>query len=121
MNQPILNSILMELLRRHIPVELRLDDQERITYVVNGFYKSGEVVLVSVDDDDDYLLSRSRYGEEIGIFDWDDMVRLNYDWWIHSRDRHDGWKEPNSKWINEFVRLGLVAIETKTVTEVKVV
>lgn len=73
--------------------------------VIDGFYKSGEIVLVSDKKD---FIAKARYGEETKITNFDDLVHLNYNWWQRSKDRFDGWKNPEEPWASEMVRLGLV-------------
>jgi hypothetical protein len=99
-----MDEILKQLLERNIEVKLTKDG-----YYVEGFYKSSGIILKQVGEE---IIATQRYKEEDKIYDFDSLVRLNYCWWERSKDRYDGWKFPDRKWVNDFVRLGLGKIET---------
>ena len=67
------------------------------TYVVNGFYKSGHVIV-----DLEANTITARYGEVTEVPDssnlLEQLVWLNEYWWEYSRGRYDGWVEMNGAW-----------------------
>lgn len=80
---------------------------------VDGFYKSGTVLLNELEDGT--LTATDRYGKETVLNSFEDLVYLNFSWWKTSKER--GWGEPNSFWLEEFKTLGLVKEKTVRVIE----
>lgn len=84
-------------------------DSGEIAYNLNGFYKSGDVLLF---EDSTYIYAQARYAEITVLNDgqnpFDALVGLNYEWWQKSKDRYDGWKIPDSRWLPYFLEKGLV-------------
>ncbi|PLS19000.1 hypothetical protein CVD28_00945 [Bacillus sp. M6-12] len=95
------NEIILQLVEKDIPVELRKNG-----FVIEGFYKSGQVRLEPKEDGT--FIAHSRYDQKDDIESFDDLVHLNHEWWGYSKDRSEGWKKPEEKWAVEMVRLGLV-------------
>lgn len=104
------NPVIASLLARQVPVRLR-----RESLVIEGFYKSGEIYLTPRKEGG--FIAVSRYAETHDIESFDDLVHLNYEWWKRSKDRFDGWSNPDKNWAADFERLGLVEkkVETKYV------
>lgn len=97
-----MNQIIDQLVRTGISVVVSFNKEEdRIEYIVDGFYKSGTIKLIDEGDgnDENFLTAIARYDERTTISSVRDLVKLNYDWWQSSRDRFDGWKDPNIMWI----------------------
>jgi len=84
-----------------------------LAYEVSGFYKSG---TIRIYEDEETLYAVARYDEltELDEEPFDSLVSLNYSWWQRSKERHDGWKNPDSKWLPYFLEKGLVK-EIKTI------
>lgn len=85
----------------------------RSKFIVDGFYKSG-TVCVDIDE----CTITARYDEVSSIYNNDliqTLVDINYDWWLRSKDRYDGWKNPDSLWIKLLMEYGLIHEEKKTV------
>jgi len=85
-------------------------------FAVGGFYKSG---TVHVDLSAGTLTA--RYGEvsEFGEDLLRSLVEINYSWWQRSKDRFDGWVNPDANWLPFFIEYGLVTKTEKTVVEYK--
>lgn len=112
-----MNKILQELLETGISLQIGYDRKlEQSTYAVSGFYKSNYVELI---ESDDKLIARARYNEITEIESLQDLVLLNYCWWDLSKDRFDGWKNPNSQWLPLLIKFGYVTEETKTIKTYK--
>jgi hypothetical protein len=108
MDKILKNPIIKELLDRCIPITLKKEGFE-----VEGFYKSNYMLLQPSDND--AFIAMDRYNETTDIDNFDDLVRLNYKWWFKSRDRFEGWKDPDQRWLEDMERLGL--IEEVVITE----
>jgi hypothetical protein len=91
-------------LRRGITVEAFLTKDETLGFKLSGFYKSGTVELTA---EPAYIMARARYNETTRVDTWDDLVRLNHRWWLRYRNRFEGWKHPDSGFVEDFKRLNL--------------
>lgn len=111
----MLQQILKDLLARSVPVFLTLRNGE-IAYEISGFYKSG---LVTLYEEGGSLYVEARYGEVDQVESFDDLVYINYKWWQRSKERYDGWVNPEDSWVEDMVRLGLVQREDRTVITYK--
>lgn len=71
--------------------------RSRFEYEVGGFYKSN-TVRVNVANQ----TVTARY-DEVTEFDpanlTETLVDLNWDWWLRSKDRYDGWSQPDGAWL----------------------
>lgn len=112
-----MNKIIVEVLSNGIPIEMNMVDG-KINYSIQGFYKSGECVLIEDDESEGNFIAHTRYGRETYVYCFNELVQLNYEWWGESKERLDGWAVPAEPWLSHMVALGLVTTETKTVTEV---
>lgn len=86
-------------------------------FTVGGFYKSGEVKLVPSDVDSVWICHQ-RYNETNSVKDLQDLVGINYYWWVRSKNRSPYWEQPDSKWAPLLVKFGYV--KEKIVPEQKV-
>lgn len=102
MNEFLKNPIICAIVERGIPLKITIDG-----FVIEGFYKSNEIKLKPMIDLFGFT-AISRYNEKIYIKHFDDLVYLNYEWWKRSKNRFDGWKNPDPLWINDMVRLDLI-------------
>lgn len=100
-----------------ISVELVADEASvtGIAYKIDGFYKSGTAILVPKASG--RLLAKTRYGNEDDIDDFRELVALNHQWWVRSKDRHDGWERPAEPWATWMVEFGMVKVNTRIVKE----
>jgi len=102
----LLTDILKNLLERNITVELRFDKEtNQFAFKALGFYKSGSVVL-SIQSD--VIIAFTRYNQEDEIHSWEDLVRLNFDWWVKSKERYDSWNNPQESFREDMIELGLI-------------
>jgi len=84
-------------------------------YELRGFYKSGTLKLfATIEHGSPVIIAEARYHEQSRIFSWDEIVHINYDWWVRTRDRHEGWNTPDAGFLEDFERLGLVRTKTET-------
>ncbi len=107
-----MNPIIIELLKNGISVSLQYNKHDdRVEYLVSGFYKSGVITMVEYDN---VLKYAARYGANGEIIELSDLIRLNHEWWLASRDRSEGWAQPDPKWLPLLIKAGLVQQVTKT-------
>lgn len=107
-----MNPIIQEIIEKGIQVKIEYNTVEkRNEYVLTGFYKSGMVTLY---EDDGHLMAQTRYGEITPINTFNDLVYLNYEWWIMYR-KYMGWEEPEKEWLPHIIEANLVKVETKTI------
>jgi hypothetical protein len=120
MDKNIIPSVIMEVLENHIQVEVSIVplDERHLRYVIGGFYKSDTITL-EWDETEDCLQAHQRYGGMTQVRDFRDLVIINYDWWLSSKDRHTGWSAPDQRWLPHLIKEGLVEEVTKTVKEYK--
>lgn len=88
---------------------------KKIGFQINGFSKSGTATLW--EEDDGKIVCQTRYDQIDYIEEYDDIVRVAFDWYSSYSDR-DGYSEPSSYWVDDFLRLGLIKTETKTVYKI---
>lgn len=107
-----MNPIIIELLKNDIPVSLQYNKHDdRVEYIVSGFYKSD---VVTMAENEGVLKYVTRYGITGEADDLSTLVRLNHEWWMSSRDRYEGWAQPDPKWLPLLIKAGLVEQVTKT-------
>lgn len=94
-----------ELVEAGISVTLQKGNKFRL----EGFYKSGEV---TIEQREGGWVACARYNEVTGIDTLQDLVNLNYKWWQYSKDRYEGWQQPESLWAPLMVKFGLVQEKT---------
>ena len=85
-----------------------------VSVEMQRFYKSGNILL---SEDEGQITAKSRYDGTDIIDSWSDIVSLNYSWWDSSKDRYDGWLNPENAFLQDFIDAGYV----KAVTETKYV
>ena len=105
MDNRIIPSFIQELLEHGINVELTKD-----SFLVSGFYKSG-VVEVKCRGEHDWC-AKARYNETTSIEELRDLVSLNHYWWQCSKDRYDGWSQPDSNWVPLLEKFGFITPKT---------
>lgn len=117
-----LENILETLLNYGIRVELVIhpDDDQRerhpFGFRIGGFYKSGSVTLMPYDDDGT-LYAIDRYNGKREIYDIRSLCALNVEWWERSKNRYDGWADPDINWIPLLIEYGFInekVMEVKT-------
>ena len=106
-----------EILRKGIGVKLEYNAiKERNEYIIDGFYKSGTIKLIErVGYGDNAFLAESRYDQIDFINTFNDLVYLNYEWWMDSRERYEGWADPDPQWLPHLIGANLIKVETKAV------
>lgn len=109
----IIPTFIEELVEAGIPVSL----QKGGSFHIEGFYKSSGVTIVK-SSEFDYWLAESRYSQIDRIEDLNDIVGLNYYWWQHSKDRYEGWAQPEAAWIPLLVQFGYIKEKTIPATVV---
>lgn len=108
-----MNKIIEEILKEGISVLMEHNIEfDRTEYIIHGFYKSGTVKLIECEDA--ALQAIARYDQKTYVNSVRDIVELNYDWWQKSKDRFDGWKEPDPFWIKLLLKYDFIKEERTT-------
>lgn len=108
-----MNQIIKDLLKSGIKVTMEHNPESNsIEYIIDGFYKSGSVRLMECGDEEATMVAISRYEERTYIDSVQDIIQLNYDWWQRSKDRFDGWINPDPSWLPLLLKAGLVKEKT---------
>jgi len=95
----MIDKIIEESIKIGIPIKCEFVPNRGFVYEIDDFYKSG---TISIEEENGKLIATARYNEKTEIKSPKDIVKLNYEWWDFSKDRFDGWKEPNDTWKNLF-------------------
>lgn len=106
-------DLVQELVKRGIKVEIRQGEVGPEFFIGSGFYKSdGPAYLV---DEGDEVVLHMRY-DELRIVDsiWD-IVHESYRWYEYSKDRFDGWSQPDPAWVELYESCGYGKMVTKTI------
>jgi hypothetical protein len=75
---------------------VRVEMLGRFEFKVYGFYKSDSVTVHTVNQT---LTARYNEVDEFMVEDLTSaLVTLNHQWWERSRERYDGWAEPDAAW-----------------------
>jgi hypothetical protein len=98
-------SFIEELVEEGIPVTL----QKGGSFHIEGFYKSSGV---TVQLEDDGWVAVARYNEVTQIETLHDLAGLNYHWWQCSKDRYDGWAQPDPRWVPLLLQFGYIKEKT---------
>jgi len=106
MTTEVIPSLIHELLKRNIPVELGLSGIGQIHFRVGGFYKSDVVALHPLDDGGFEV--RSRYGRSTQAYNLRDLASENFYWWDMSKERSSGWRQPDGLWTPILLEYGLI-------------
>lgn len=108
-----MNNIIKELLDKGFRLELFKDVQGELCHQLPGFYKSSGVVLRDIENG---VMAFSRYNQMDEIYEFRDLVYLNHRWWQSSKEKYDGWVNPEEDWLPYLIEEGLVKkIEEKLV------
>jgi hypothetical protein len=77
------------------------------TIDVDGFYHHGPMSLEITPSGS--LQAIDRKGVRTGITSYEDLARLNYDWWLQTtrNNRRDRYIIPGAPWLDTFVALRL--------------
>ena len=107
-----MHKLIEEILKKGFSLEASYNhENDRFEYELDGFYKSGSIVLY--ENEYGSLTGISRYNE-IDIIDcFYDLIAINYRWWRSSKDRYDGWATPNGNWLPFLIAEGFVKEEIK--------
>ena len=107
-----LEKLIIELLEKEFYFSgvclLKTDETCEIGYALQGFYKSNDVKLFEKDGS---IFALARYDELTKLSDEEpfySLINLNYEWWQRSKNRWDGWENPEEKWLKYFLEQGLV-------------
>lgn len=99
---------ILELIINNIPVSLRVESNI-LVYEIGGFYKSGTVSIwrkFCALETEEYI-AKDRYKEQ-SFSTFEDLVYLNASWWESSKDRHDGWEQPDPRWAPLLLKHGYI-------------
>jgi hypothetical protein len=107
-NKIFVQSLIQDIFEHDIPVKVLSNGD----YKIEGFYKSDAIILKP--DCYGTMWAHSRYEETCQIFDFKDLVELNYEWWKRSKDRADTWQTPDPLWQKWLIEFGFVKVTTIT-------
>lgn len=110
-NGPVMEEIYQKLKEHDIEFDLSLKDEE---IQVHGFSKSGVATLK--EDEEGNVVAHTRYGQENKLSSFEDLVRLNYEWFDMYRDRKP-FTSPSSDWADVLVEYGYVKRTEKVVVK----
>lgn len=99
-----MHPVIKELLDNNITVIAFYEGYE-LVHKIDGFYKSDGIHLREREDG---LYVTARYNEITKIDSFSDLVYLNYRWWFNSKDKYDGWNNPEPEWLPLFIKYDLV-------------
>ncbi|MCA8448978.1 hypothetical protein [Burkholderia vietnamiensis] len=98
---------------RYLPELLKVMNRKGVPFTLNGatgeiqvsgFYKAGGVTLEIGDDDT--ITAVDRRARNV-VATYDDLVRLNYDWWVRSNGRGE-LLSPDRPWLDAFLEKGWI-------------
>jgi hypothetical protein len=113
-----MEKLIEDIVKRGIPVKIFYDStHDNIVYCIDGFYKSDTINLYKTSTGK--WECAARYNEINIVESFDDLVHINYVWWIRSRDRYEGWQEPHGYWKQHLIDMKLVTVEPHTHFEYK--
>jgi hypothetical protein len=104
------HDIIHELLKRGATVLLELRGNT-IAYRVPGFYQAKQVVLFDTDEPGQMVCLVQNDNRLLTYID--DLVQINFELWMKSRQILKDWASPSPVFIRDFERLGLIEIETQ--------
>jgi hypothetical protein len=104
MTNRIIPSFIQELLEAGVNVALTKD-----SFIVDGFYKSGSVEITCFGESN--WCAVARYQQKTDIEDIKDIVALNYEWWQNSKERFEGWSQPDSRWVDLLLKYEYITAE----------
>ncbi|HDR9033341.1 TPA: hypothetical protein QDB07_000790 [Burkholderia vietnamiensis] len=96
-----LPPLLKTMNRNGVPFQL---DGASGAITVDGFYKAGGITLEIGDDDT--ITAVDRRARTV-VSTYDDLVRLNYDWWTRSNGRGEN-LSPDRPWLDAFLEKGWI-------------
>lgn len=105
-------TFIEELVEAGIPVHL----QKGGSFYIEGFYKSGGVLIIK-DSKGGWQL-KARYGEVSSINFLEDIVQANYNWWQRSKERNEFWQQPDPAWVPLLVQFEFIKEKTIPATVV---
>lgn len=89
-----------------------VDDDGHLIFKISGFSKSGNASLL--EKDDGTIICLTRYDQVDEVENYDDVVHIAFSWYRRYADR-DVFSNPPHGWLEDFLRLGLLKEEKKTV------
>lgn len=96
--------LVKEMNRRGVPFKL---DGATGDITIAGFYRSSGVSLEIGDGD--AITAVDRRNARTTVTSFDDLVRLNYDWWIRTNGKTgENHQNPDRPWLDEFLTRGMV-------------
>ena len=78
----------------------------RTGYEIDGFYRQG-TMRVEMDEKGN-LVAIDKKEKKTTLRSFDDLVKLNFQWWKVSREKATEFMTPQKEWLEEFQRMGLV-------------
>lgn len=103
------HPIMEQLFDLHVTTYLcKIPDSGNFMLMVGGFYEAKTISIYPNDNPTSLdVIDDSGDLHIIGTFD--DLVRLNYDWWKHGHKVNpDKWPSPDKEWIPDMLRMKLI-------------
>ena len=90
------------------------EGKENLTYIIDGFSKSGTAEIYQKDD---YIMCKTRYNTYDVINSFEDLAEVAFDWNSGYCDReHFGW---DNNWLPIFEKYGWVKTKTTITVEIE--
>lgn len=74
-------------------------EQDGALYI-DGFYKNGPM---KIDFENDDLVAVDKRGRKTPIFNFDDLVQLNFLWWRMANGKKNEYVLPERPWLDQFI------------------
>ena len=103
--------LVKELIDKEVPFEVT---KEGIR--LGGFYKSGTLLLVPLNDSSELFTALDRYDADDLIRDFTDILSIQLHWFRDSETRWEGKQSPDPIWEKHLIEYGLLKKVTETVT-----
>ena len=102
-----LPQLIEDLILRNIPVTIKMENGV-IGYHLEGFYKCGGVRIMLAPLGE-YSVTERYKTEKISSLS--DLVYIHARWWESSKDRWEGWQQPDELWIPLLLEFGYIVAE----------
>lgn len=91
--------LIKELVEQKLPVEVKMEES---AFFVQDFYSS-KVLKLEVIDKDLNLQAVDKKGNKVLVKSVDDIVKLNFDWWVGSKTK-DAFPALTKSWAKQFLQ-----------------
>lgn len=117
-----IHPVIVDALKHQIPATISYgaesqygDFREFLFYNIDGFYKSGTILLC--ENEHGELMAHCRYGEKVAINSFHDLLELNLSWL--KKSCQTTWGKPDDLWVNHLLNAGLIERDVETLVTYK--